>query len=126
MGVKERIAFFNCRAETATTMSLTTTPATTTTATATTSVAGISSGVGSDPYGLNYARNLQGAMAMPNGGPDEIFANLEYEVKFARDELEGEIDDIIEDLEDEEHTDAKRKWKKSSVLVDMMGAERQR
>ena len=51
---------------------------------------------------------------------------LEFEVKFARDELKEEYDGIIEDLEDEAHDEAKRKLKKASVLVDMMGEERKR
>ena len=59
--VRERISFFNCRAETTTTM-VTTTTTTLTTTTTTTTVAGApimtaNTSIGSDPYGLNYSRH---------------------------------------------------------------------
>ena len=51
---------------------------------------------------------------------------LEFEAKFARDELKGEYDNTIADLEDEEHEESKRKLKKATVLVDMRDEERKR
>ena len=82
-----------------------------------------STGFSSDPYGLTYARQHAGAAALPRGDIGEIMSGLEWEVKFAKEELDEEIDNIIADLEDDSHEEATRKRKKASVLVDMMGEE---
>merc|ERR1711874_225136 len=83
-------------------------------------------GGGCDHFGLNLPQHRLGAAALQTVDVEATMQKLEFEVKFARDELKSEYDTIIEDLEDEAHDEAKRKWKKASVLVDMKGEERKR
>ena len=102
-----------------------------TTTTTTTTVAGspimsATASIGGNPYGLNYSRHHLGATALPLGNIDATMEKLEFEVKFAREELEEEFDNTIADLEDDGHEEATRKRKKASVLVNMMGEERRR
>ena len=51
---------------------------------------------------------------------------MEFEVKFAKEELVEEFDNTIADLEDESHEEATRKRKKAAVLINMMGEEKKR
>ena len=102
-----------------------------TTTTTTTTVAGspimsATASIGGNPYGLNYSQHHLGATALPLGNIDATMEKLEFEVKFAREELEEEFDNTIADLEDEGHEEVTRKRKKASVLVSMMGEEKRR
>merc|ERR1711874_767305 len=83
-------------------------------------------GGGCDHFGLNLPQHRLGAAALKTVDVEATMQKLEFEVKFARDELKSEYDTIIADLEDEDHEESKRKLKKASVLVDMRGEERKR
>ena len=110
--------------------------ATTTTTTTTTTIASTQSlispirssniGGGCDHFGLKLPQHHLGAAALQAVDVEATMQKLEFEVKFARDELRAEYDDIIADLQDEENDDSTRKRKKASVLVSMMGEEKRR
>merc|ERR1711874_383441 len=76
-------------------------------------------GGGCDHFGLNLPQHRLGAAALQTVDVEATMQKLEFEMKFARDELKSEYDTIIADLEDEDHEESKRKLKKASVLVDM-------
>ena len=109
---------------------------TTTTTTTTTTVASMrsltspirSSGIGGgyDLFGLKLPQHHLGAAALQAVDVEATMQKLEFEVKFARDELRAEYEYIIADLEDESHEEATRKRKKAAVLVDMRDEERKR
>ena len=83
-------------------------------------------GGGCDHFGLNLPQHRLGAEALQTVDIEATMQKLEFEVKFARDELTAEYDKIIADIQDEENDDFTRKLKKATVLVDMRDEERKR
>ena len=110
----------------------TTTMSTTTTTTTVASMKSLTSpirsssiGEGCDLFGLNVPQHCLGAEALQTD-IEATMQKLEFEVKFARDELTAEYDKIIADIQDEGKDDFTRKLKKATVLVDMRDEERKR
>ena len=109
---------------------------TTTTTTTTTTVVSMrsltspirSSGIGGgyDLFGLKLPQHHLSAAALQAVDVEATMQKLEFEVKFAKEELAEEFDNTLADLEDEAHEDATRKRKKAAVLLHMMGEEEKR
>ena len=87
-----------------------------------------SSGIGGgyDLFGLKLPQHHLSAAALQAVDVEATMQKLEFEVKFAKEELAEEFDNTLADLEDEAHEDATRKRKKAAVLLHMMGEEKKR
>ena len=110
-------------------MSTTTTTTTTTVASMksfTSPIRSSSIGGGCGHFGLNLPQHRLGAAALQTVDLEATMQKLEFEVKFARDELTAEYDDIIADIQDGGNDDFTRKLKKATVLVDIRDEEKAR
>ena len=109
-----------------TTTTTTTTTTVASTQSLTSSIRSSSIGGGCDHFGINLPQHHLGAAAPQADDVEAIMQQLEFESKFARDELKEESPIIIADLEDDRHEDHIRKIKKAIVLHDMKDEERKR
>merc|ERR1711874_303820 len=106
-------------------MGTTTTTTVASTKSLTSPIRSSSIGGGCDHFRLNLPQHRLGAAALQTVDVEATMQKLEFEVKFARDELKSEYEHIIADIEDDEHEDFTRKLKKATVLVDMRDEERE-
>ena len=94
-----------------TTTTTTTTTTVASTQSLTSSIRSSSIGGGCDHFGLNLPQHRLGAAALQAVDVEATMQKLEFEVKYARDELTAEYDNIIADIQDEENDEFTRYYK---------------